>query len=98
MSLVIKTANILAMAAGEHTTVAAADSVTTGLREVLFAVACLSSDSAADSTYATVAVPSQVSSPGVITIKTWQPTAGGNTAPTAATAFTKTVQWLAFGK
>lgn len=97
MSLVLKTANILAVAAGQHTTVAASDTVATGLREVHFAIATLSSDPIAANAFASVAVPDQVSSPGNITIKTWKPNGAGDSAPVAASTHSKLVSWVAFG-
>ena len=98
MSLVLKTANVLAMASGTHTSVTASDTVVTGLREVLFAFVTLTSDPVLTADRATVATPDQVSSPGNITVKTWMPTSVSNPTPIAATTFTKTVAWIAFGK
>lgn len=98
MSMLLKTATMAAAAAGAHTTVAADDDVATGLREVHFAFAVLQSDPAIDAAYVTVEIPNQATSPGVISIKTWQPTAAGNTAVIAATAFSKVVNWIALGE
>ncbi len=98
MSLVLKTANVLAMASGTATTVTASDTVSTGLREVFACVATLTSDPVLTATFATVAIPDQIAGPGNITIKTWMPTSSSVTTPIAATTFTKTVNWVAWGK
>jgi len=98
MSLVEKTAGIKAMASGSQTTVAASDTVATGLRKVVACVATLSSDPIAAVSWATVAIPDQVAGPGNITIKTWKNTAQGDTTPLAATTFSKVVNWIAWGE
>ena len=88
------TANSLKVASGEHTTVAAADSVVTGLSKVLAVVVSLGQDQADALMAATCAVPS---SGGTITIKTWQNTSGTDPTPAAAGAFSKKVNWIAVG-
>jgi hypothetical protein len=86
------------MVRGQHTTVAASDDLDTGLREVLFVLVSLDSDPVAGAQNVTATVPSQVTSPGKITIKSWKATATGDTAQTAGTTFSKLVNWLAVGK
>ena len=97
-SIVTESSEMYRLAVGSHTTVAAADSVTTGLREVTYAVACFGSDLAADALWVTAAVPSQISSPGVITVNTFQPGGAADSTPEAASAFSKTVYWMAMGR
>ena len=79
---------------GEHTTVTASDTVQTGLTDVLFAFATLESDPIAAADQVTV-VPA---ASGQITIKTWKPTATADTAPVAATTFSRVVNWFAIGR
>jgi len=98
MSLVLKTADEFAFTAGSYTTVAAADTVATGLRKVVAVMATLSSDPVAGCAAATASIPDQVTGPGNITISTWQPTAQANSIPTAATTFSKVVNWVAWGR
>ncbi len=82
------------MVAGTHATVAASDTVDTGLEQVFFAWAQLESDVAADPAIAQAVVGDQAGTPvsGSILIKTW--TAAG----VVATAFTKNVRWFAIGR
>ncbi len=87
-------ANALKVASGEHTTVAAADSVVTGLSRVLAVTVSLAEDAADALSWVTCAVPS---SGGTITIKTWKNTSGTDPTPAAATAFSKKVSWIAVG-
>ncbi len=97
MSLVHKTDGMNGMVAGLHTTVAASDAVTTGLRYVRYAFATLEGDPALAVSMVSVDVPDQVAYPGIINIKTWKATSSGDTTPVAATTFSKTVNWIAFG-
>lgn len=98
MSLVLKSGGVLAVASGNFTTVTASDTVVTGLREVLGAVCTLTSDPVAAVSFASVAIPDQIANPGTLTVKTWKLTATADTAPIAATTFSKVVTWLAWGK
>jgi hypothetical protein len=98
MSFVLKTSDIGAMASGRHTTVAASDSVTTGLREVTYATATLQSDPILAVSNVTVDIPDQIANPGKITIKTWKATSASDTTPIAATTFSKNVQWICYGR
>lgn len=86
------------MVRGQWTTVAASDTVPTGLAEVQFVLVSFDSDPVAGAQFVTATVPSQVSSPGNITIKTWKDTATADTAKIAATTFSKLVNWIAIGK
>ena len=98
MPFVITSSDALGVDEGQHTTVAAVDTVQTDLREVYYVLAFLRSAPVAGVSQVTAAVPSQATSPGAITIKTWKPTAGNNSAPTAATTFSVVVDWIAFGR
>lgn len=86
------------IARGVHTTVAAADTVVTGLSTVVAVVACLSSDPTDDPEMVSATIGDQAGTPaaGSVIIKTWK---NGATDPTpaAATTFTKLVNWIAIG-
>lgn len=92
MSLVQKGGDILAMASGTATTVTASDNIQTNLREVKFVLVSLVSDPVAAAASASGAIPDQIATPGMITVKTW------TSAQAAATTFSKSVSWVAFGK
>jgi len=81
------------IAYGAHTTVAAADTIATGLSQVTAVVASLQSDPA-DAAFLVSAVPS---TNGNIVIKTWQNTSGSDPTPAAAGTFSKLVNWIAIG-
>jgi hypothetical protein len=87
------------IARGQHTTVAAVDTVVTGLTTVVAVLAVLESDPTSDPLFVSGAIGNQAGAPaaGSIYIKSWKPTAADNTAPTAATTFTKKVNWIAIG-
>ena len=98
MSLVIKPAGAVALDAGDHTTVAAVDTVQTGLAEVLYVTVIPGSAPEILASLVTVAIPDQVANPGKITISSWRPTSNLNPTPIAATAFSKSVLWLVLGR
>jgi hypothetical protein len=89
----------LRVAMGQQTTVAAADTVVTGLNTVLSAVACLESDLGDDPEWVSCQIGDQAGAPaaGSIIIKTWKNTGGTDPTPVAATTFTKKVNWFAMG-
>lgn len=86
-------------ARGQHTTVAAADTVVTGLAEVFGVVATLDSDPVDDPEMVSATIGNQSGAPaaGSVILKTWR---NGATDPTplAATTFGKKVNWIAWGK
>lgn len=84
------------LARGQHTTVAASDTVVTGLTTVAAVVACLVSDPSLDLLLVTASIGDQAGAPvaGSIYIKSWQ-VAGE--AVCAATTFGKKVNWIAIG-
>lgn len=87
------------VARGQHETVAAADTVVTGLATVVAALAVLDDDPSADPLFVTASIGNQAGAPaaGSIYIKGWKPTAQADTAPIAATTFGKKVNWIAIG-
>jgi hypothetical protein len=87
------------IARGQHTTVAAADTVVTGLATVVSVVACLDADPVDDPFMCSATIGDQAGAPaaGSIVIKTWKNTGGTDPTPQAATTFTKKVNWIAIG-
>lgn len=86
------------IARGQHTTVTASDTVVTGLATVVMVVATLDSDPGDDPLFATASIGNQTNAPaaGSVYIKTWK-TDGADPTPSAATTFTKKVNWFAIG-
>jgi hypothetical protein len=86
------------IAFGTHTTVAASDTVATGLARVTAVVATLQSDPGDDPEMVSASVGDQAGAPaaGSIYIKTWK-NGGNDPTPAAATTFSKVVNWVAFG-
>lgn len=89
----------LRIARGQQTTVAASDTVATGLTKVVAAVASLDSDPTDDPMLATASIGDQAGAPaaGSILVKTWKNTGGTDPTPVAATTFAKKVNWIAIG-
>jgi hypothetical protein len=87
------------IARGQHTTVAASDTVVTGLATVVAVVAILDSDPTTDPLFVTASIGDPAGAPaaGSVYIKSWKPTANDNVTPVAATTFTKKVNWIAIG-
>lgn len=88
----------LRMAAGVLTTVTAADTVVTGLQQVVAVVATFQTDPADANTYVSATIGDQSGAPaaGSVIIKTWKQS-GTDPTPIAADAFSKAVNWIAFG-
>lgn len=88
----------LRVARGQHTTVAAADTVVTGLTTVVAVVATLDSDPGDDPEQVSATIGDQAGAPaaGSIIIKTWK-NSGTDPTPLAATTFSKKVNWVAVG-
>ena len=78
---------------GVHTTVAASDSIDTGLTKVECLVVAFNDDPVDGAMWATGVVPA---SGGTVTIKTWKNTDADATL-IAATTFSKKVSWIAIG-
>lgn len=92
----------LAVAYGQLTTASAVDTVVTGLSRVFQVVATLESDPIDTASLASASIGDQAGTPalGSVLIKTWKPTTGGaagNPTLVAATAFSKKVNWIAYG-
>ena len=87
------------IARGVHTTVAAADTIVTGLATVVAVVATAQSDLTDDLTAVTATIGDQAGSPaaGSIIIKSWKNTSGTDPTPAAATSFSAVVNWIAIG-
>lgn len=87
------------IARGQHTTVAASDTVVTGLATVVSVVASFDSDPGDDPMLVSASIGDQAGTPaaGSILIKTWQNTSGTDPTPTAAGTFSKKVNWIAIG-
>lgn len=86
------------IARGQYTTVAAADTVVTGLATVVSVVASFETDPADANFLVSAQLGDQAGTPaaGSIIIKTWKHD-GTDPTPAAATAFSKVVNWIAIG-
>lgn len=84
---------------GLHTSVAAADTVVTGLATVTSCVATYATDPADANLFVSCTVGDQAGTPaaGSIIIKTWKSADGTDPTPVAATTFSKAVNWIAYG-
>lgn len=86
------------VARGQHTTVAASDTVVTGLATVVAVVAQLDDDPVDGAMHVTSSIGDQAGAPaaGSVLIKTWKSTDADATL-IAATTFSKKVNWIAIG-
>lgn len=84
---------------GRSTTVAAEDTIATGLAMVVAVIASLDSDPVDDPFMVTATIGDQAGSPaaGSFILKTWKNTGGTDPTPAAATTFSKVVNWIAIG-
>jgi len=91
--------NELKVVAGNHVTVAAVDTIDTGLRRVVGAIANLEDAPVAGAQRVEAFIGDQAGTPaaGKIQIKSWKATATADTAVIAGTTFSKKVNWIAFG-
>lgn len=87
------------IARGQATTVAASDTIVTGLNTVVAVVAVLDDDPVAGCQDVTASIGNQAGAPaaGSFLLKTWKSTATADTALIAATTFGKKVNWIAVG-
>jgi hypothetical protein len=94
----VNAAGGLKIVSGRHTTVAASDTVVTGLTTVIAVVATLESDPGDDPELVSASIGDQAGTPaaGSILIKTWK-NGGTDPTPAAATTFSKVVNWIAIG-
>lgn len=95
---IITTAGGGRIARGQHTTVAASDTVVSGLGALALVVVSLNDDPVAGAQFVTASIGDQAGAPaaGSFLLKTWKATAAGDTAQIAATTFGKKVGWVAF--
>ena len=86
------------MAFGVHTTVAAVDTLVTGLAEVVSCVVSKNDDPVDGAMYVTADIGDQAGTPaaGSVLINSWLNTDGDSTH-VVATTHTKDVAWVAFG-
>lgn len=89
----------LPVAYGQATTVAASDTIVTGLNQVIAAVAAMDDAPVIGCDRAEASIGDQAGTPaaGSILLKTFKPTATGDATPIAATTFSKKVNWIAIG-
>lgn len=89
----------LRIARGQQTTVAAEDTIVTGLRTVTSVVAGYDTDPADANMFVSATIGDQAGTPaaGSIIIKTWKSADGTDPTPVAATSFSKKVNWIAIG-
>lgn len=90
----------MVVAFGTHTTVAASDTVATGLKRVTHAIAQLQDAPVIGATFVLADIGDQAGTPaaGGILIKSYKPTATNDATPTAGTTFSKRVSWVAIGE
>lgn len=88
----------LKMVSGQATTVAASDTIVTGLAVLVAALATFDTDPADANTYVSASIGDQAGTPaaGSFLLKTWKQS-GTDPTPIAADAFSKKVNWVAFG-
>ena len=87
------------IAFGQHVTVAASDTVVTGLAQVVAAFAILDSAPVLACATAQASIGNQAGAPaaGSILLETFMPTSNANPTPIPATTFGKTLSWFAIG-
>ena len=83
---------------GQATTVAASDTIVSGLSLLYGAVATYDTDPADANTYVSASIGDQAGSPaaGAFLLKSWKQS-GSDPTPLAADSFGKKVNWIAFG-
>lgn len=86
------------LARGQATTVAASDTIVSGLTTIVAVVAVLDDDPVDGCQFVSASIGNQAGSPaaGSFYLKTWKATDGDATL-VAATTFTKKVNWVAIG-
>jgi hypothetical protein len=87
------------VAIGQATTVAASDTIVTGLGTLTAVVAQFDDDASLANFHVTASIGDQAGTPaaGSFLLKTWKATGSGDCTPIAATAFSKKVNWIAYG-
>ncbi len=84
---------------GQATTVAASDTIVTGLSKLISVVATLDDNPGDDPEWVSASIGDQAGTPaaGSFLLKTWKNTSGSDPTPAAASTFSKKVNWIAFG-
>lgn len=87
------------LARGQSTTVAASDTIASGLATVVAVVCSYDTDVADANSWVTCSIGDQAGTPvaGSFLLKTWQNTSGNDPTPAAAGSFSKKVNWIAVG-
>lgn len=87
------------IARGVHTTVAASDTVVTGLATVVSIHCTIQTDPDDDLALVSATIGDQAGTPaaGSVLIKTWKNASATDGTPIAATAFSKAINWIAIG-
>jgi predicted RecA/RadA family phage recombinase len=87
------------MKQGQSTTVAASDTIVTGLSKLDGVIAVLDDAPVAGCQHASGSIGDQAGTPaaGSFLLRTWKATATADTAMIAATTFSKKVNWIAWG-
>lgn len=89
----------LPVAYGQQTTVAASDTIATGLGKLAGVAASLSDAPVVGCQFVTADIGDQIGAPpaGSFFLKTWKATATADTTQIAASTFGKKVNWIAVG-
>jgi hypothetical protein len=89
----------LRVVSAQATTVAASDTIVTGLAKVVAVVASLDSDPSDDPEWVSASIGDQAGTPaaGSFLLKSWKNTGGTDPTPAAATTFSKKVNYIAVG-
>lgn len=84
---------------GQATTVAASDTIVTGLATVVAVVAGFDDSPGDDPNYVSASIGDQAGTPaaGSFLLKTWKNTGGTDPTPLAATTFSKKINYIAIG-
>ena len=93
------TPTAMQIAYGQWTTVAASDTIVTGLSTVVSVVACMDDNPGDDPEWVSASVGDQAGTPaaGSFLLKSWKNTGGTDPTPAAASTFSKKVNWIAIG-
>lgn len=91
--------NVVNFRAGQHSTVAAVDTIITGLKTVAAVIVSMDDDPSDDPEWVSATIGDQAGSPaaGSFNLKSWKNTSGTDPTPVAATTFSKKVNWIAIG-
>jgi hypothetical protein len=87
------------VAFGQALTVAASDTIVTGLQKVVAVVASFDTDPGDANLFVSASIGDQAGTPaaGSFLLKTWKTADGTDPTPVAASSFSKKVNWIAIG-